>query len=463
MPVNEIDPRLFTPCAPLDAQRQLPGAEAIDYWGRVWLQLRRNQQAFVALLIIIALLLFALAGPSLWRLNPAEQNIGLVSQPPSWHANAAIIAMAKPWRPAAAAEIAAEGFAIQRSEATTAGVQLQWPVVSQAAEYQVFRHQRQPTSDSDLGLPLAEMPATLTWLEDRLQLEQRRYVYSVVALDAQQVRLARAQISVKPQLAISFFDAQLRGFVPLEDGPEKWLGQTITLPAHPFGTDYLGRDMLARMMYGARTSLFIGVLAPLAFILFGALYGAVAAYNGGLIDSLMMRATDLVIALPFLLFMILLKFAFGLGPGDSGVLPMIVALVLLSWPSAARLVRAEVLKLRSLPYVDAARLMGASAQHLILRHFAPSALPVMLVAFTFAVPAAIFTEAFLSFIGIGVVPPTPSWGAMSFDGIRSLLAHPHELLFPAAFISLTVLAFNLFGDGLRDAMDVKANGYATKY
>ncbi len=457
MPASEIDPQLFTPCVSGATQQEQQGTEAIGYWRRVWLQLRRNRQAFVALFIIVALVLFALIGPSLWRLNPAAQNVDLISQAPSWHATEAIVSMPTAWQPEPAQATAVEEFILQLSAATTAGIRLQWPALPRAVEYQVFRHQRQPVSESDLGLPLAETPAARTWFDDRLQLEQRRYVYTVVALNEQQAALASAHVSVKPQLAISFFDAQLSGMVPLAEGPEQWLGRTITLPAHPFGTDYLGRDMLARMMHGARTSLFIGVLAPLAFILFGAVYGAIAAYNGGLIDSVMMRATDLVIALPFLLFMILLKVAFGLGPGDSGILPMIVALVLLSWPSAARLVRAEVLKLRSLPYVDAARLMGASASHLMLRHFIPNALPIMLVAFTFAVPAAIFTEAFLSFIGIGVVPPTPSWGAMSFDGTKSMLAHPHELLFPAVFISLTVLAFNLFGDGLRDAMDVKAN------
>ncbi len=456
MPVSDIDPQLFTPCATVAEQQSL-SSESIGYWSRVWLQLRRNKQAFTSLLIIIGLLLFALAGPVLWRLNPAEQNIGLISQSPSWRASEAIILPPERWYPDPAAVAMLEEFAIRVGKATTAGIQLQWSALPGAAEYQLFRHQRQPASNSDLGLPLAEMPATTPWFEDRLQLEQRRYVYTVIALDKQQTLLASVQASIKPQLAISFFDAQLRGFVPITARPQQWRGQTLTLPAHPFGTDYLGRDMLARMMYGARTSLFIGVLAPVVFIIFGALYGAIAAYHGGFIDNLMMRATDLVIALPFLLFMILLKVAFGLGPGDSGVLPMLLALVLLSWPAAARLVRAEVLKLRCLPYIDAARLMGAGASHLLLRHFVPNALPIMLVAFTFAVPAAIFTEAFLSFIGIGVVPPTPSWGAMSFDGIKSLLAHPHELLFPAAFISLTVLAFNLFGDGLRDAMDVKTN------
>jgi oligopeptide transport system permease protein len=169
----------------------------------------------------------------------------------------------------------------------------------------------------------------------------------------------------------------------------------------------------------------------------------------------MMRFADFVIALPFLLFMILFKIAFGIGPGQSGILPMIVALVMLSWPGTARLVRGQILQVREEGYVNAARLLGARTDYLVLRHMIPNTMGVILVTLTFAVPSAIFTEAFLSFIGMGVAPPTPSWGGMSNEGIKSMLIHPHELLFPAIMISVTVLAFNLLGDGLRDALDAK--------
>ena len=207
------------------------------------------------------------------------------------------------------------------------------------------------------------------------------------------------------------------------------------------------------MIQGARTSLFIGVVAPLIFIAFGTLYGAIAGYFGGAVDQWMMRFVDFVIALPFLLFMILFKVMFGIGPGESGVIPMLIALILLSWPDSARLVRGQVLQLREQAYVDAARLLGGSSAYIIVYHLLPNIIGLLLVAFSFAIPAAIFTEAFLSFIGLGVVPPTPSWGSMCNDGIRTMLTHPHELLFPALLISVTVLAFNLLGDGLRDAMD----------
>jgi oligopeptide transport system permease protein len=224
---------------------------------------------------------------------------------------------------------------------------------------------------------------------------------------------------------------------------------------HPLGTDYLGRDMLARLMAGARVSLFIGICAPFLFVLFGVMYGSIAGFLGGKIDQVMMRFADFVVALPFLLFMILFKIAFGVGPGESGVLPMLVALVILMWPATARLVRGQILLIREQGYISASQLLGAKTPYLILRHMIPNTLGVVLVTLTFAIPSAIFTEAFLSFIGMGVVPPTPSWGSMSNEGIKTMLTTPHELIFPAVIISITVLAFNLLGDGLRDALDAR--------
>jgi len=232
----------------------------------------------------------------------------------------------------------------------------------------------------------------------------------------------------------------------------------VALPYHPLGTDYLGRDMLARLMYGARVSLFIGFVAPLLFVLFGTVYGSAAGFVGGRVDQLLMRFADFVLALPFLLFMILFKVGFGIGPGESGIVPMLSALVVLSWPSTARLVRGQILQIRGEGYIGASQLLGARVGYLVLRHMIPNTIGVILVTLTFEVPRAIFTEAFLSFIGMGVAPPTASWGSMSNEGIKTMLVHPHELLFPALFISVMVLALNLLGDGLRDALDVRLRG-----
>jgi oligopeptide transport system permease protein len=252
---------------------------------------------------------------------------------------------------------------------------------------------------------------------------------------------------------ITLEEARQRGIVPADAAPAE--GTTLQFRLHPLGTDYLGRDLLARLMHGARVSLFIGLCAPLLYVLFGVIYGSAAGFLGGRVDQALMRVADFVVALPFLLFMILFKIAFGIGPGESGIVPMVVALVVLSWPGTSRLVRGQVLQIREAGYVGASRLLGASSAYLIARHMLPNTLGVILVTLTFAVPSAIFTEAFLSFIGMGVAPPTPSWGSMCNEGIKSMLTHPHELFFPALFISVTVLAFNLLGDGLRDALDAR--------
>jgi oligopeptide transport system permease protein len=202
----------------------------------------------------------------------------------------------------------------------------------------------------------------------------------------------------------------------------------------------------------------IGFVAPLLFVLLGIAYGSAAGFAGGRVDHVLMRFADFVLALPFLLFMILFKVAFGIGPGESGIVPMLIALVLLSWPSTARLVRGQILQIRGEGYIGASRLLGARTGYLVFRHMIPNTIGVILVTLTFEVPRAIFSEAFLSFIGMGVAPPTASWGSMSNEGIKTMLVHPHELLFPALFISVTVLALNLLGDGLRDALDVRLRG-----
>ena len=342
--------------------------------------------------------------------------------------------------------------------ASTQAVRLVWEPVVGAAGYVVYRSVYDTAPDRALGLPLAEvLGADQASFEDRLDLQPRQYWYSVVVIDETRAEQeAYASLAVEPIRTVSADNARLRGWV--EEGTALATGDRIALPYHPLGTDYLGRDLLARLLYGARVSLFIGVVAPLLYVLVGIVWGSAAGFLGGRVDQLLMRIADFVIALPFLLFMILFKIAFGIGPGESGVFPMLVALVLLGWPSTARLVRGQILQVRQEGYISASQLLGARTGYLILRHMIPQTMGVILVTLTFAVPSAIFTEAFLSFIGMGVAPPTPSWGSMANEGIRTMLSHPHELLFPAVIISVTVLAFNLLGDGLRDALDVRMRG-----
>tara|TARA_B110000977_G_scaffold180563_1_gene240321 strand:- start:2499 stop:3866 length:1368 start_codon:yes stop_codon:yes gene_type:complete len=424
---------------------------SLSYWQDAWLRLKANRRALVSLFLVIGLLLFTLVGPWLWQVNPAAQDLDQISQPPGVDRSALVVDPYTPWLGGATA-----GTGLRLAEpATTQSVRLAWDALPSARGHRVYRNLFPVGPELAYGIPRAEFfdNSTLTF-EDRLDVKPGRYYYTIVALNAGgSLSRETSSLTVDVQRVTTVSEARERELVASEVALAP--GDRVELALHPLGTDYLGRDMLARLMAGARVSLLIGIGAPLCFVIFGVFFGSVAGFIGGKTDQVMMRFADFVVALPFLLFMILFKIAFGIGPGESGVMPMLVALVLLMWPATARLVRGQILQIREQGYISASQLLGAKTHYLILRHMLPNTLGVVLVTLTFAIPSAIFTEAFLSFIGMGVAPPTPSWGSMSNEGIKTMLTTPHELIFPAALISTTVLAFNLLGDGLRDALDAR--------
>lgn len=220
---------------------------------------------------------------------------------------------------------------------------------------------------------------------------------------------------------------------------------------HWFGVDDLGRDVYARILAGSRVSLFIGVAAALIDLLLGVVYGGIAGYLGGRADQVMMRIVDILYGIPYLLVVILLMVVMG-----PGLLTIIVALSATGWIGMARIVRGQVLQLKTSEYVLAARTLGAGPAAIIRKHLLPNALSVIIVQVTFSVPSAIFAEAFLSFLGLGIQPPLASWGVMANDALPTILSgHWWRLFYPAFFISLTMLAFNLLGDGLQDAFNPK--------
>ena len=217
---------------------------------------------------------------------------------------------------------------------------------------------------------------------------------------------------------------------------------------HPMGTDELGRDLLARIIFGSRLSISIGLTTAMIAFVIGTLYGALAGYTGGKVDALMMRGIDIAYSLPDLLVMILIGLM--VGRGTTGIL---ISLGLVSWMGTARLVRAQFLQLKNEEFIEAAKVQGQSHFNIIFKHLLPNAMGPIIVALTFTVPSAILSESTLSFIGLGLSPPACSWGTLASDGWRSLRAHPHLIFFPSMFIFLTVLSFNFLGDGLRDALD----------
>lgn len=236
--------------------------------------------------------------------------------------------------------------------------------------------------------------------------------------------------------------------------PYTYYETNLPLKNHPpslqfwFGSDELGRDIFTRIWWGARISLFVGITAAVIDLIVGVIYGSIAGLWGKKRDEVMMRITDILYSIPYLLIVILLTVMMG-----SGLMTIIIALTMTGWIPMARIVRGQMLQLKELDYAQAAIALGASQWRLLFRHLLPNAMGPIITTMTFTVPTAIFAEAFLSFLGLGVQAPIASWGTMASDGLSAIRYFPWRLAFPATFISLTMLCFNLVGDGIRDAFD----------
>ncbi len=219
--------------------------------------------------------------------------------------------------------------------------------------------------------------------------------------------------------------------------------------SHWFGTDKLGRDLFARVWVGGRVSIIIGIAGALISSVIGCIYGGIAAYFGGKIDNIMMRIVEILISIPYLIVVILMSIIFN----SKSLATLILAMTITGWCGMARLVRAQMLQIKNEEYIHAAKAMGVSPWKIVVKYMIPNTISVVIVSITFSIPGYIFSEAFLSYIGLGIQPPGTSWGALASSAQAQFTHYPYQLFFPALMIALTMLSFTLMGDGLRDALD----------
>jgi oligopeptide transport system permease protein len=297
----------------------------------------------------------------------------------------------------------------------------------------------------NLSAALPELKGRSQWVDARARLLRNRAAMASIVILGIIVFLAM----FAPLLSPYAYDEV--NYDLISCAPGWWPFEAMcTAPGNIFGTDAIGRDIFVRVLYGARVSLAVGLVATIVSLVIGVLYGATAGYLGGRIDDLMMRVVDVLYSLPFIFFVIILMVVF-----DRNFILLFVAIGAVEWLTMARIVRGQTLSIKQKEFIEAARAAGVGPFGIITRHVIPNVVGPVVVYVTLTVPTVILMESFLSFLGLGIQEPLTSWGVLISDGADQMETAPWMLLFPALFMAVTLFCFNFIGDGLRDAMDPK--------
>ena len=402
--------------------------QSVSYWKDAWRRLKKNVVAMVALGVIIFLVLFAFVGPYLVPYGYDQFNKGAENLHPTHYTLEDTQRLD--------AELAAR---------TTAGG-------TKSAEEMIAEAEAEAAAKGEklTSVDIAKIKAKAKVAAQNAQKQNEEV----------DVNSLRKELGVKKHLFGYSTDELQR----------KANGEKVF--PHVFGTDMYGRDILVRVMYGARVSMGVGICAAFLVLVIGATYGAISGYCGGKVDAVMQRIVEVIYAVPEMLVVLLIATALkpiltdyvntGSGPLKSFVsvlgpnlISMFIAFGMLYWVTMSRIIRGQVLQLKQQEYVTAARALGASGKRIILRHLIPNCIGQIVVTTCLQIPSAIFLESFLSYLGVGVSAPLPSLGSMATDALSGMYTYTYRLIIPSVILSIMILAFNLFGDGLRDALDPK--------
>ena len=402
--------------------------QSVSYWKDAWRRLKKNVVAMVALGVIIFLVLFAFVGPYLVPYGYDQFNKGAENLHPTHYTLEDTQRLDE--------ELAAR---------TTAGG-------TKSAEEMIAEAEAEAAAKGEklTSVDIAKIKAKAKVAAQNAQKQNEEV----------DVNTLRKELGIKKKLFGYSTDELQR----------KANGENVF--PHVFGTDMYGRDILVRVMYGARVSMSVGICAAFLVLVIGATYGAISGYCGGKVDAVMQRIVEVIYAVPEMLVVLLIATALkpiltdyintGSGPLKSFVsvlgpnlISMFIAFGMLYWVTMSRIIRGQVLQLKQQEYVTAARALGASGKRIILRHLIPNCIGQIVVTTCLQIPSAIFLESFLSYLGVGVSAPLPSLGSMATDALSGMYTYTYRLIIPSVILSIMILAFNLFGDGLRDALDPK--------